>query len=89
MYLKRHLYEKKYFAVENIQVIAEGEPVNDFAIGTICFCTTITYLRSLAFKVGELKQFSYAPNQDRHHWNEMILWVHETTLTSKSKGATC
>jgi len=27
---------KKYFAVENIRVIAEGELVNRIAIGTIC-----------------------------------------------------
>ena len=51
------------------------------------FCITITYLRSLAFKAGELHQFSYAPNQDRHRWNEMVLRVHETTLTTKSEAA--
>jgi len=35
MYLKRHLDGKNYFAVENIQVIAEGELVNRFSVGTI------------------------------------------------------
>ena len=53
------------------------------------FYITIAYLRSLAFKVGELKQFSYAPNQGRYRWNEMVLWVHETTLKTKSEAATC
>jgi hypothetical protein len=52
-------------------------------------CITTTYLRSLAFKVGELNQFSYAPKQDRCCWNEMVLWVHEATLTTKSEAATC
>ena len=64
--------------------------VNQLAILRLeqyAFCITITYLRSLAFKVGELKQFSYTPNQDRHRWNEMVLWVHETTLTTKSEAA--
>lgn len=31
-YLKRHLDGKYYFAVENIQVIAEGEFVNHFVL---------------------------------------------------------
>jgi len=53
------------------------------------FCITTTYLRSLAFKVVELNQFSYAPNQDRCRRNEMVLWVHEATLTTKSETATC
>jgi hypothetical protein len=53
------------------------------------FCTTNTYLRNLAFKVGELNQFSYTPNQDRHGWNEMVLWVQETTLPTKSEAAKC
>jgi len=43
----------------------------------------------MAFKVGELNQFSYAPNQDRYRWNDMILRVHETTLTTTSEAATC
>ena len=53
------------------------------------FCTTITYLRSLAFKVGEVNQFSYAQNQERYRWNEMILWVHKTKFATKSKASTC
>jgi hypothetical protein len=36
-------------------------------------CITITYLRSLAFKVDEPTQFSYVPNQD------MLLWVNDMT----------
>ena len=59
--------------MENVQVIAEGELVNRFAIGTKRVFTTITYLRRLAFEIGELKQFSYAPNQDRYRWKKMIL----------------
>jgi hypothetical protein len=57
IYLKRHLDGKNYFSVEKVQVIAEGELVNRFANGTIRVFITITYSRSLAFKVGELKHF--------------------------------
>ena len=53
------------------------------------FCEFITYLRSLAFKVAELNRFSYAPNPDSLCWNKMLLWVHETTLTTMSEAATC
>jgi len=53
------------------------------------FCGFITYLGSLAFKVVELNGFSYAQNPDSLRWNKMILWVHETTLTTKSEAATC
>ena len=53
------------------------------------FCITITYLRSIAFKVGEINQFSYAPNEDGYRWNEMLLWVHETTFPTKSEAVTC
>ena len=35
MHLKGHYDGKKYIAVENIQVTAEGELVTHFAIGTI------------------------------------------------------
>ena len=31
----------------------------------------------------------YAPNQDGYRWNEMVLWVHETTLATKSEAVTC
>ena len=68
--------------MENIQVIAEGE------LEQYVFCITSTCLRRLAFEVGELIHFSYAPNQDKFHWNEMMLWVHETRLTTKSEAAT-
>jgi len=53
------------------------------------FCMTIPYLRSMAFTVGEQIQFSYAPNQDRNRWNQMVLRVHETTFTTTSEAATC
>ena len=45
-------------------------------------------MRSLDFQVGELNQFSYAPNPDRYRWNGMVLWVHETAFTAKSEAAT-
>jgi hypothetical protein len=35
MYPTSHLDGKNYFAVENIQIIAEGELVNRNALGTI------------------------------------------------------
>jgi len=75
--------------VENIQVIAEGEIVNRFVIGTIHMLYNHHLFTKPGFKIGELKQFSYASNQNRHRWKEMILWVHETTLTTKSEAATC
>ena len=76
--------------MENIKIIAEGKLVNRFAIGKKqVFYKTTTYLRSLALKVGEPNQFPFAPNPDRHRWNEMILWVQEKTPTSRSEAATC
>jgi hypothetical protein len=77
--------------VGNIPVIAEGELVKLLKLEQYVFCVTTTYLRSLAFKVGELRvnQFSYAPNPDRYRWNEMLLWDHAATLTTKSETATC
>ena len=75
--------------MDNIQVVAKGDWLTVLQLEQYVFCITITYLRSLAFKVGELNKFSYASNQDRYRWNEMMLWVHETTLTTKSAAATC
>jgi hypothetical protein len=49
-------------------------------------CITI-YLRILAFKVGELNFFTRRIKTYR--WKEMILWVHEMALTTKSEEATC
>jgi hypothetical protein len=66
IYLKRRLEGNNYFAVENIKVIAEGELDNHFSIGTIqVFCKIVTYLRSVALKVYEQNQRSYALNLDR------------------------
>jgi hypothetical protein len=51
---------KHYFAVENIQVIAEGEVVNHSFLRLeqyILFCSTIMHLRSMAFKVDEISYF--------------------------------
>jgi hypothetical protein len=49
------------------------------------FYLATTCSQSVAFKVDELNQFSYATNQDRYRWDEIILWVHKTTLTTKSE----
>ena len=43
-----------YFVVENIQVIAEGELVKRFAVGTICVLCNNNFLQSLVFKVGDV-----------------------------------
>jgi hypothetical protein len=49
----RHLYEKNYFAVENTQVIAEGQLVTFFLQLQQCLlCIIITALRSLALKAA-------------------------------------
>lgn len=53
------------------------------------FCIAITYVRNLAFKVFELCHILHIPNKDRYHWEEMMLWVHNTTPTPKSEGVTC
>jgi len=74
---------------KTFKLLPEGNWLTVLQLEQHVFCTSITYLRSLAFKVGELNQFSYAPNQDRYRWNEMMLWVHETTLTTKSDATTC
>jgi len=59
-----------------------GNYLTVFQLEQYVFCTTITYVRSLAFKVGELNQFSYAPNQDRYRSKAMMLWVQKTTLST-------
>jgi len=48
------------------------------------FYVSMNHLRGLAFKVGKLNLFSYTPNQDRYRWDEMILWVHGTTIPTKT-----
>ena len=53
------------------------------------FYITITYSRSLAFKVGELNYFSHLQNKDRCPWKEIVLYVHETTLTTESEPVKC
>jgi len=80
---------EKLFICENIQVTAEVELVNRFQLKQYLFCLTTTYLQSVPFKVDELNQFSYSQDQDRYRWKEIMLWVHETTLTTKSEAATC
>jgi len=43
-----------YFAVENIQVIAERNWLTVLQLEHYLFCETITYLQSLVFKVGDV-----------------------------------
>ena len=74
---------------KTFKLLSKGNWLPVLQLEQYMLCTTITYLRSLVFKFGELNQFSYAPNQERCRWNEMILWVHETTLTTKFGAATC
>jgi len=71
------------------KLLLEGNCLTVLQLEQYVFCATIAYLRSLAFKAGELNQLSYAPNQDRYRWNEMMLWVHKSTLTIKSETTTC
>jgi len=71
------------------RLLPKGKWLTFLQLEQYVFCITITYLLSLAFRVGELKQFMYAPNQERYGWKEMMLWVHETTLTTKFEAATC
>jgi len=61
--MKIHLDGANYFAVDSIQVIAEGELVNHFELEQYVFCRTIIYLRSLAFKSGELNKISSESRQ--------------------------
>ena len=69
---------------KTFKLLTKGDRLTVLQLEQYLLCITITYLRSLAFKVGKLNQFSYAPNQDRFRWNEMILCVHETTHTQLS-----
>ena len=71
--------------MENIHFIAEGDLGNLLQLDHYVLCITVTYLRSLAFKVDELNQFSCASQQEISRWNEMTLWVHKTTLTTTSE----
>jgi hypothetical protein len=57
--LRRHLAGKHYFALENLQVIAEGHLVNHFLqLEHNTFFTTISELDNLAFEAAELSHFS-------------------------------
>ena len=74
---------------KTFKLLPEGNWLTVLQLEKYVFCITITYLRNPVFKVSELNQFSYILNQGRYRWKEMILWVHETTLTSESVAATC
>jgi hypothetical protein len=80
---------RKSFAVKNIQVIAEREIVNRVAVCTMRVLYNHHLFTKPGFKVGELNQHSYAPSQDRYRWKEIIMWIHESTLTTKSEKSTC
>ena len=54
IYLKRLLDRKHYFSVENIKLLPKGNWLTMLQLEQYVFCITITYLRSLAFKVDEL-----------------------------------
>jgi len=89
-YFKRHLAGKHYFAVENLQVIAEGHLVNHFLrLEHNIFCTTISELDSLAFEAAELSYFSHTLNQDRTRCKEMVLRIQETIPTTKYEAVMC
>ena len=62
---------------KTFMLLPKGNWLTILKLKQCVFRINSTYLRSLAFKVGELKQFAYEPNQDRYRWNEMILGVHE------------
>ena len=90
IYRERHLNEKNYLRVVNIPVIAEGHLVNRILqLEQYVFCITITDLRNLAFKVGEINRFSLAMNKDKYRWKEMVVWFHEKPLTTKCGATTC
>lgn len=89
-YFKRHLAGKHYFAVENLQVIAEGHLVNHFLrLEHNIFCTTTRELGNLAFEAAEISHFSHKLNQDRTRSEEMVLRIHEMISTTKYKAVTC
>lgn len=80
-------WEKLFYSEKNY-VIAEGKLFNRFYNWGNVFCITITDLRSLEFKVGELNHCPHIPNKDGYRREEMVLWVHETTPTSKIEAST-
>jgi hypothetical protein len=80
--------EKIIFLWKIFKLWPNGNWLTVLQLEKYVFCITIAYLRRLAFKVGEMNQFSRAPHPDRHRGNEMVLWGHETTLTTESEAAT-
>jgi len=82
MNLKGYLDGKIMLLWKTFKLLPKGNWLTVLQLEQYVFCTTITYLRSLAFKVGELNQLSYAPNQGRYRSNEMMLWVHKTILST-------
>jgi hypothetical protein len=84
---------KNYFAVEHIQVVAEGELVNRFLqYEQYVFCITITDLRNLTYNFAELINFflslTHTHTIKAHTAGRKWYWVYESTLTSKSGTAT-
>ena len=80
---------EKLLCCENIEFIDEEELVNIITTGKISVLCNDHLFTNHGFKVGELNQFFYSPNEDRYRWNETVLWVHETTLTANSEIAKC
>ena len=81
------LRREKLLCCENIEFIDEEELVNIITNVTIRVLCNDHLFTNHGFKVGELNQFFYSPNEDRYRWNETVLWVHETTLTTNSEIA--
>ena len=80
-------WEKFFCSGKKNYVIAEGKLANCFHNWSNVFCMTITDLRRLAFQVGQLNHFPHTPNKEGYRRDEMVLWVHETSIT-KSESAT-
>ena len=47
------------------------------------------YYDARSIKNIKLNHFPRTPNNDRYRWKEMAQWLHETTPTTNSEGATC
>lgn len=71
-YEEKICWGKNYCAVENVQVIAEEELVNQFLqLKQWVFCITVTDLRSLAFQFAELNHFLHGSDKDRIRWKKI------------------
>jgi hypothetical protein len=71
---------------KTFKLLLKGNSLTVLQLEQYVFCVTIMYLRSLVFKFGEVKNFYCLANPVRHRWKEIILWVHEMTLTTKPES---